>query len=319
MNSEERHQLHENDLAATLDRGLRKVEPYSNQILIGVLAVTVLAVGFLIWQRSSGTASAEAWGKFAKAATADDYLTVADDFPNTTVAPWARLRAGEQFLNQGLRTATSDRKSTEDNLKQAQSAFESLLSAAGTPPQIRERALYGLAVARETLSTGDTTKAVEAYETLRNEFPTSPYANLAALRVADLKSESTQGFYAWFDKQPRKPEERPKPKDLMAGPRSGSTADPFVLDDVPLPRASHPDRPPSPARPSRPEATAEPFPNAATAPASTPASEPTDASAAPVDNAPGTSATPPANEAPTVPSPPAPSGEPPASSEPPVP
>ncbi|MCA9054003.1 MAG: tetratricopeptide repeat protein [Planctomycetaceae bacterium] len=261
MKSEERHHLHENDLAGILDRNLKKIEPYSNQILIGILVATVLAVGIIIWQRSSGAADAEAWGKFAKAATADEYLTVAEDHPGTNVARWAQLRAGEQFLNQGLRTATSDRKSTEDNLKQAESAFQSLLQGSGATPQVRERALYGLALARETLSNGDTSKAIEAYEELRNSFPDSHLAGLAEQRMNDLKQESTRDFYAWFDRQPRKPEDRPKPKDLVSA--AGGTADPFLFgDDVTPERPAHSDRPPSPSAPTRASAGAQPFPAA---------------------------------------------------------
>jgi hypothetical protein len=318
MKTEERHHLHENDLAASLDKSLKKAEPYSNQILIAILAVTVLAIGFLIWQRSSGGKSNEGWAKFAKATSADDYLTVADDFPGTGVAQWSKLRAGEQYLNQGLRTATSDRKVTEDNVKNAISAFESLLNSGSAVPQIRERALYGLAVARETISGQDTSKAVEAYETLRSEFPGSPYANIAALRVADLSAESTKEFYAWFERQPRKPDERPKPKDLTVGPPSGSTADPFVLGDEQLTAPpANPDRPPSPspatqagegAQPPAASGAATPAPEGAAAAPATPEATPpapatvTPAAPAPTTPAPDAAATPaPATPAPETP------------------
>ena len=266
MKSEERHHLQENDLAGMLDRGLKKIEPYTNQIVIGFAVLILLVAGVLLWMRSSGAANADAWGHFAKASTADDYLTVADDFSDSDVAHWAKLRAGEQFLNQGLRTATSDRKSTDDNLNNAESAFQSLLQGSSAPPQIRERALYGLAVCRETLSGADTSKAIEAYEELVNSFPDSHLAGLADQRIADLKTEATRDFYAWFDRQPRKPEDRPQPKELTSGD-AGASADPFLLGEDPAPeRPFHPDRPPPPSLPTSAAESAPPFPIVPAAP-----------------------------------------------------
>lgn len=260
MKSEERHHLHENDLAEAVDRFLKKVEPYSNQILIGFLAATVLAIGFLMWSRSSGGASDEAWAAFAKAEDADSFLTVADEYPKTDVANWARLRAAEEYLNQGLRTATSDRKVTEDNLSQAEETLQQLLAnKSAVPAEIRERALYAMAVCREALCKGDTKAAVEAYKTLQLDFPESQYVSIAEKRVKDLETAETREFYAWFDQQPRKPDERPKPKDLSP-PITGST-DPFILGDEPdTTSPHHPDRPPSPSTPVKGGPAAAPFP-----------------------------------------------------------
>ncbi len=54
MKSEERHHLHENDLAGAVDRFLKKVEPYSNQILIGILVAAVVAIGVIVSEISTG-------------------------------------------------------------------------------------------------------------------------------------------------------------------------------------------------------------------------------------------------------------------------
>ncbi|MFV0445792.1 MAG: hypothetical protein ACK5Q5_19620 [Planctomycetaceae bacterium] len=291
MKSEERHHLHENDLATAVDQGLKRAEPYYNQILIAVLVVAVLGIGFFTWRNAAGGAADEAWAAFAKADTADSFLTVADEHSKTPVANWARLRAAEQFLNQGLRTATSDRKNTEDNLKQAESTLQKLLQDKGaTQPQIRERALYAMAVARETRSSGDTSAAIEAYKALTSEFPQSQYVTLAESRIKDLESETTREFYAWFDKQPRKPEDRPKPKELT-GPLVPGSADPFILGDDPTDAGEpprNPDRPPSPGLPSDAAETAPPFPGAAASPApktDSPAKQPAAESAQPSEPA----------------------------------
>lgn len=294
MKSEERHHLHENDLASMLDRWLRKFEPQANRILIGVLVVAVLAVGFLVWRRTTAAAAAKAWGEVAAANSADAFLTVADDHPHTEVAAWAQLRAGELFLAEGLRSATSDRTTAEERLGNAEKAFQNLLRNERIPPRVRERALYGLAVCRESLAGADTQRSIAAYEELLRAFPDSQYAGLAERRIAALKSEATREFYAWFDKQPRRPEDRPKPKDLTAS-SSGSTGDDplFWLGNQPPTRPAHPDRPPSPSTPIRAGGSAPPFPDDAGAklPEPTAPSAQTPANDAPPETAPPPSPT----------------------------
>lgn len=296
MKSEERHHLHENDLAQTLEGWMRRIEPYSNQILIGVLVIAVVAVGGILWMRTSDSASEAAWTQFVKAQAADDYLTVADDHPGTAVAMWAKLRAGEEYLNQGLQVATTDKKTMEERLANAQQEFQEILQNSGAPEIVRERALFGLAVSRESLSGGETQKAVEAYDELVRTYPNSRYARLAKERIEALKSEAAREFYAWFQKAPRNPEERPQPKDLPRG-AFGGTADPFPVDhgaipqmnlgpDAPAsPTQTDSDRPPSPRTPNRPEvdADAPPFPAdpAADAPPDTPAAQPATEAPAP--------------------------------------
>ncbi len=250
MKSEERHHLAENDLAQILDRWLKKIEPYSNQILLGILIGTVAILGILFFARSGASASEEAWTKFAAAESADDYATVADDYPHSNVTTWARLRAGELYLAQGMQTAVSDRKSTTERLEQAESSFNQVLQAQSVSPEAREQALYGLAVVKETLSDGNTQPAVETYEELLKSFPDSRFAGLAKHRVDALKTEEAQSFYAWFDKQERRPDQRPEPKDLNSLRSSGPSGEP-LLGEAPDPPAvqRHPNRPPSP-RPS---------------------------------------------------------------------
>jgi hypothetical protein len=269
MKSEERHQLHEHALAASLERGLAKVEPYSNQILLGILVAALVGIGLMLWVRSSGSRHDLAWADYNRAVNADDFLTVADDHRDSPVAPWARLRAGELYLGQGLQVATSDSKTYEERLKNAETAFEVLVNEKDIAPEIRERAVYGLAVTREGLSSGDTSSAITAYEELITQYEGSPYVGLAKERIAALKHEPTQEFYAWFQRQTRKPDERPEPRDLPSE-RDTGTAAPFVWNsDQPPATSANPDRPPSPDMP-RPagDAGTVPVDDAATDPAS---------------------------------------------------
>ena len=263
MKSEERHHLAENDLAQILDRWLKKVEPYSNQILVGILVATVVTLGVVFFSKSNTSAAEEAWASFVSAESADDFATVADDHPNSDIAIWARLRAGELYLAQGMQTVVSDRKSTTERLEQAESSFNDVLSAGTIPPRAREQALYGLAVVKETISDGNTQPAIETYEALLEAFPDSRFTGLAKQRIEQLKSEDTQSFYAWFDKQPRKPDERPEPKDLASARDTGPSDDPFLGSQNDPPAIQrHPGRPPSPRAATSAAATgAMPFPS----------------------------------------------------------
>ena len=64
---------------------------------------------------------------------------------------------------------------------------------------VAERATEGLAKARESL--GELDQARRGYETVANEYPSSPMANLATEHAEDLAQEKTKEFYNWFAEQ----------------------------------------------------------------------------------------------------------------------
>src|SRR5690606_17928917 len=148
-----------------------------------------------------------------RAGTAEDYQNVATDYAGTQVAQWALLRAGDGFLREGIRLSLTDRTASEERLSQAQESYDSLLKNTALPSVIREQALLGYAVTLETMSDGDTSQAVAAYEKLLEEFPQSRFQGYAADRIADLKAGGDQDFYAWFHQLNPKPAERPGPQD----------------------------------------------------------------------------------------------------------
>lgn len=230
MKSEERHHLAENDLEKTLNRWLDKLEPYSNHILGGILLVTALVVGGILWKRSSQAAVDDGWTMFSDARSADDFVKVAEAYPESSAAPWAELRAAKLLYDQGVETSLTDRKTSNDDFKQAKDLFEKLLKAK-VEPEVREGALDGLARTLESTSDGNTAEAVKTYETLISEFPDSIYRDFAKYRVEELKKPETQEFLAWFSKQNPKPADRPKPTDGSAGSTLGLPEPPsFDLD-----------------------------------------------------------------------------------------
>jgi hypothetical protein len=221
MKSEERHHLAENDLEKTLNRWLDKLEPYSNHILGGILLVTALVVGGILWKRSSQAAVDDGWTMLSDARSADDFVKVAEAYPESSAAPWAELRAAKLFYDQGVETSLTDRKTSNDDFKQAKDLFEKLLKAK-VEPEVREGALDGLARTLESTSDGNTAEAVKTYETLISEFPESIYRDFAKYRIEELKKPETQEFLAWFSKQNPKPADRPKPTDGATGSALGT-------------------------------------------------------------------------------------------------
>ncbi len=231
MKSEERHQLAQNDLQVGLTRGLDRIEPYTNQILAGVVIATLVVVGLIFWLRSSTATSDAGWMRIGSARTADEFLTVADDFPGTAAGNWATLQAARMSYSTGIETSLTDRKSSDESLKQAKDLYDKLLKTK-TTPELREEALKGMGLTLEATSGGDVSEAIKAYETLIKEFPDSTFRDYAAHRVEELKAPGASDFYAWFRKQDPKPAPRPEPMDgRPAGDTSLRTPD---LPDIDL-------------------------------------------------------------------------------------
>jgi hypothetical protein len=89
---------------------------------------------------------------------------------------------------------------------------------------VRERALFGLARAEESLSDGTTQAAQKVYQRLLERFPDSFFKDKAERRLRELSSGGSAEFYQWFAKF-----DRPKPKDQQ--PRdTGATGSDLGLD-----------------------------------------------------------------------------------------
>jgi hypothetical protein len=215
MKSEHRHELAENDLSKAITRVLEKAEPHSNKILLAALAVTVVVVAVVYGMKSAGGDRSAGFAELVDCETGDCLETVADQYADSPVGTWARLRSGEMFLADGIQMSTTNGNVSRDSLHKAKEAFERVLDAGQVAPQARERALYGLGTCLESLSDSNTGPAIEAYESLLNEFPESQYRYLVEDRISTLKTSRAQEFYAWFHKQNPKPEDLPDPRDPL--------------------------------------------------------------------------------------------------------
>ncbi len=211
------HAAEKTELEKWLTAGLKKIEPYSNQILMGFIGVTVVLIAVILWSRSSVSSQKAEWEEFVENRVPDDYMNLAKKTPGTTVGAWSLLQAGRGFLQEGLRTALTNREVSDARLTESVEAFEKLLKQTNAPAAAREEALFGLATAREVLNGDDTSQAIATYQKLIEEFPESGHKAWATQRVEALQKKSTQEFYAWFRQQDPKPSDRPLPSDLLPG------------------------------------------------------------------------------------------------------
>lgn len=217
MKSEERHQLQQNELAKLGHQvqDLMKAdfwEKYNNHILIGISVVCLGLAAWIYWSRQSRNAETEAWGEVARAQQTADFTTIADEprYAGTSAAPWASLRAGELYLQDGVGKMFTDREGAAADLDQARSRLENLLTKS-PPREIRERALFTLAQTLETQN--QLNDAAKRYEELLKEFPNTSLKSAAEDRRKAIQSGEAKNFYAWFAKQKPKPVEPPRPKD----------------------------------------------------------------------------------------------------------
>ncbi len=206
-----------NELGKVLNKGLEKAEPFYNIILAIVVAAVIVAGGFVFWKRSVDSQKRIGWDEFAVCRAPDDYLALADKYPELPVGQWSRLQAGRQFMGEGLGQALTNRSASDERLNQAKKAFEVILKKP-TKPELREEALYGLATTLEALSDGNPKDALQAYEQLLSDYPDSQHRLWAKERVNALKTKDAESFYAWFRKQNPKPADRPSPLDIPNNP-----------------------------------------------------------------------------------------------------
>tara|TARA_R110002095_G_scaffold132873_2_gene115306 strand:+ start:4724 stop:5686 length:963 start_codon:yes stop_codon:yes gene_type:complete len=245
MKSEHRHDLQTNDLSKLIVQAEPFMEQYGLKALIAVGAAFVLVIGYFAWSTSQTSRDAEAWTRLAACTSTADFENVAEDFAGTKVASWALVHAAESHLQSGIRNSFTDRSAGDRDFKEAKEQFQKLLDSSSTLPEIRERALFGMARTEESTSDGDLKNATELYKKLIQEYPNSIFRKLADQRVkpvagekvAALDQEDTKNFYKWFHAQSPKPGDRKQPGFNMPMPGGmtpgGEETDSTELPDLP--------------------------------------------------------------------------------------
>lgn len=221
---------HANALPSHQSPLVKWLDQYGNGATI---VACVAMIGGAIWYsytRTSSSRSEAAWAQYSQARTAEEFGNIADVYSNTEVGTWARLGEGERLVDSGISLMFTDREAALGELKKADEAFLKVLGNKSGSEIARERAAWGLAKSTEAQSDSDTTKAIEGYTALLNQFPKSIYKAAAEERIESLKSPDAKEFYAWFHKQHPKPPDLKKPKD---GLPDGHPSLDSLLDDKP--------------------------------------------------------------------------------------
>ena len=229
------HEAEKTELEKWLRNGAKKVEPYTNQILMGVIALAVVAAIAIYALRTGSATETAAWQSFFSADSPEAYLKVAENYPDGEVAVWASLKAGRLHLDEGLGAVLTDRDKSDKSLTKAKHAFTTVLNHSQANDVAKSDAIYGLATALEVLSGDDLTQAIEQYQRLVENYPKSDHVSWAEKRIEELNKASAKDFYAWFRQQNPNPEERPLPSDLdrMKMPGTDLIPDPDESGIVP--------------------------------------------------------------------------------------
>lgn len=219
MKSERRHELQKNELADRLARGIESTRSFLPAILGGLVIVAIAAIGWGVYSGYSKSQSSAAWTEFYFNLTggdADSFIDLADEHPGSAAAGWARQFAGDNYLQRGIGSMYSNRAEAKEFLGKAIDAFEEVDQGASNP-ELRAKALLGLAQAHESL--GETDKAASYYQQLAKVATQPGLIREANQRLAFVASDSGKSFYAWFSQLDPKPDAPIQlPSDMLLPP-----------------------------------------------------------------------------------------------------
>ena len=124
MKSQRRHDLEKNELADWLAKKIQIVKPYQNAILGAGLLLVVAMVAYLWWFGQAAGKADEGWDEFYRALAKSeprptDFEAVIERYPDTDVAHWARLTAGDLRLAIGCNTLFLDKSVANEELREA--------------------------------------------------------------------------------------------------------------------------------------------------------------------------------------------------------
>lgn len=206
MKSERRHELQKNELADRLASGIESTRSLLPVIGIVLGVMLVGAIGWGVYNRYSRGQASAAWTDFyfnLTSGDADSFNDLAADYPQSAAAGWAQQVAGDAFLQRGIASMYRNRTEAKELIGKAITAFESVDQAA-TNPELRAKALLGLAQAHESL--GDVDQAASFYQQLSKVASQPGLINEANQRLAFVTSDTGKSFYTWFSQLDPKPD-----------------------------------------------------------------------------------------------------------------
>ncbi len=234
----DKHYTHHHD-QTHLEAALRKSKPFFEEYgttLIYALAAVLAVAAIVVYMQRQPPENADASRELAAAVSPSSgsatsqpelFRDVADNFPGTEIATWARLRQADRLLDNAITKLFTDRKTAIEELENAETAYSNLAERGDINDAIRERVMIGQARLAEARCDGTdttTTNAVNAWKALVTQFPKGMLKKHAEDRIERLGRKSTQDFYAWFHAQ------NPKPGDALEMPADGPGQVPNIPD-----------------------------------------------------------------------------------------
>ena len=224
MNTERRHELQQNELAAYLNKANTYIEPYSKQILVGVVAVFVIGIGYAFYSSEQEAASSAATFQLIQRTNVENVDAEALDeissaYPDTASGKLAKLYEGLAIVQDATRDIYLEREIATDSLNEGIRILTALASSSDDK-LIKSRANFGVAIANESLSELDA--AVKAYEQVITIAESEAMVENANDRIASLNRPASKEFLAWFKTEKFQPVASPN-----LDPSSPPTSLPF--------------------------------------------------------------------------------------------
>ncbi|MFA7236148.1 MAG: hypothetical protein WC058_04715 [Phycisphaeraceae bacterium] len=248
MDSEQRHELQENDLQHFLFHFNEWWKKHGTLMLLAVLILVAIVTGGRWYMGKDARERETAWADLTGTTSPEGLKEVASRYADRPgFAGYALLRASDQLGEQAMDTAATDNadgQKSRDEIKRLMDGSVALakqtidapdapgLAASGTPSLVKLNARLRLAADYETLAQWDLAKA--QYEAVRKD--AGPYKTLATL--ADLRLSRI----ASIEQPVTLPQAPPKPK---ADPTAATPEKP----DAPAPGTSVAPAPETPAAP----------------------------------------------------------------------
>lgn len=240
MKSEERHELEQNELADWVTKAVERVRPYWMHALVGSLLAAGALVGWAYFTAAQRQATADAWEEYLAADSPELFEAIIKEYPDSPVVPYARLRIADYRFQEGKSKLVVDRSEALARLDEAIKLYQYISQDPQAPPDARERADLGVAMAAE--SKGALEEAKADYRRVADLYAGTPDAQFAQKRIDVLESPQAKQFYQQLSSYVP-----PTPSTDL--PRRPGLESPFS-PDVPLPPAMGA---PSEARPILPD------------------------------------------------------------------
>ena len=169
--------------------------------LIYALAAFLAVAAVVVYMKRSPAGEVEASRALLLAVSPEDFRDVADDFPNTKIGIWARLRQGDRLRDDAVAHMFSDRPLGLGELVKSEAAYEELAHRTDISEEVRERVLIGLARIADTRLDGTQEAAdfaVAAYQRVLDEFGSSIDKQQCESRIAQISTDASKTWCAWF-------------------------------------------------------------------------------------------------------------------------